>query len=677
MGAAAGNFMGALMGQLQPTIDRREADKQAQKQNMRDILLKGMQTDPAQNDGESDTDYANRKQAYHQQILDEYNKTLSHPHARELVQKAGQALGLYHKMGAPQGGGPLAAPAASSAATPIDTTPTDAAPGVAAGVPAQPTVNRLAAPPTPGMNVNAGGFETGAGAPKAVGPTGSAAPLGAAPNTAAPAPSPVAALPSPVTPRPVASVPFNYGKQQVINNQAPVVAQQLEMRKRRQMADAAGLKPGTAAYNEVLLTGAPGPVVARQAQVESDRAEIDQRIQNLKDEIDPSTKKSVWEGLTPRQQAEVRIGAKQVTPELRPQNVPGQISNTEILRTDPNAAINGVPLDPSGFSRIQVGPQGPIYYPANHNLRTGYGNKGQAIQYDPMIPGDAEAKGVVSAAFLPTTRTGMVWKTQQNPDGSTSLVQVPENSVSQKGAGGPAANPQAARPVPPPTLPTAPSTPKQNLPPASQTLPPAPSSSGFRTVPFGGKPLPEASKEKMDAQYTAFGNTMQIMSRVKQNLPVLNNLLSAGKIELAMSPSGEAQVISRASDLTPQEAQMASDMMSLAEHINTLRGPLGATGFRGPEAFGALQAQRGSVLGNPKVTADIIDTTLQSMQGQRDAIGRSFKQHKLELPPEPQAQASPDQAQTVKIKVKRKADGVTGTISEKNFDSKKYERVKE
>jgi len=136
----------------------------------------------------------------------------------------------------------------------------------------------------------------------------------------------------------------------------------------------------------------------------------------------------------------------------------------------------------------------------------------------------------------------------------------------------------------------------------------------------------------MDAQYQAFNNTIDLMTRVKQNLPVLNNLLSAGKIELAVDPSGTAQVISRATDLSPQEAQMAADMMSLAEHINTLRGPLGATGFRGPEAFSALQAQRGSILRNPQVTAAIMDTTLKALAGQKSAIERSFKQHGIEIP---------------------------------------------
>lgn len=239
MGAAAGNFMGSLMGQLQPTIDRREADRQAEKQNMRDILLRGMNTDPAQNDGEADADYANRKQAYHQQLLDEYNKTLHHTHAKELVQKAGQALGLYHKMGAPQGGGPLAAPVAKD----------DGGAAEEQGLP----VNGLTAP--------------GAGAAPGVAAarvSSGGATMGQAPNT----PSPAATLPPPK---------FNYGAQGAINNQAPAVNAitnaQISQTARKKEAATIGLKPGTREYNQYVLLGTM-PNVLRPTTAASKHAQL-------------------------------------------------------------------------------------------------------------------------------------------------------------------------------------------------------------------------------------------------------------------------------------------------------------------------------------------------------------------------------------------------------------------
>lgn len=311
MGAAAGNFMGALMGQLQPTIDKREADKQAQKQILRDTLLKGMQTDPPQNDGESDTDYNVRKAQYHQQLLDEYNKTLHHPGAKELVQKAGQALGLYHKMGAPSTA-PASAPSTPSAAGP----PIGGLPSPIAASPAA-TGGAAAIPPTPGLNVNAGGFETGAGSPampstpKPVGPTASPAPLGQAPNAPAPSPSPVAALPPPVTPAPTpvpvvapasaaaakpvqapaSPAPFNYGAQQVINNQAAMTALQRDINYRMKLG------------KQLDLTG---PDLAEFAYKGTIPAAADRMV-----ELDPAITKEVAPMLKPDANGRIRVPLNQ------------------------------------------------------------------------------------------------------------------------------------------------------------------------------------------------------------------------------------------------------------------------------------------------------------------------------------------------------------------------------
>ncbi len=97
-------------------------------------------------------------------------------------------------------------------------------------------------------------------------------------------------------------------------------------------------------------------------QLKAQRAEIDQRIEDLKADKD-ETGKSAWDKLTARQRSEIRIGAKQVTPELRPMSVPGSVSNKDILAVDPTANINGVPLDPAGYSRQRIGPLGMEYSP--------------------------------------------------------------------------------------------------------------------------------------------------------------------------------------------------------------------------------------------------------------------------------------------------------------------------
>ena len=70
---------------------------------------------------------------------------------------------------------------------------------------------------------------------------------------------------------------------------------------------------------------------------------------------------------------------------------------------------------------------------------------------------------------------------------------------------------------------------------------------------------------------------------MKANLPLLSNVISAKKIQFEREPTDGFihGIINRELPMTDEEAQMAADLQSLAEHINTLRGPLGATGFRG------------------------------------------------------------------------------------------------
>ncbi len=310
---AAGNFMGALMGQLQPQIDQREADKQASKKVLRDTLLKGMQTDPPQNEGESDTAYASRKAQYHQQLLDEYNKTLHHPGAKELLQKAGQALGLYHKIGAP-GTMPTAAPSTpSTTGAPVS--------GLPSPVAAQPSAGGAAAlPPIPGLNVNAGGFETGAGSPampstpRPVNPVAApdlpsgkdlnasepggitgrsdygTSPDGSVisiPRTTNRAAQPIKPIPAPVMTA-QAAPKFDYGTQGVINNQAPAVNtitnNRILQAERKKQAEQIGLKPGTRDYSQYVLLG---QLPAVRANTALQRHEL--RVENWKTKIDPDT----------------------------------------------------------------------------------------------------------------------------------------------------------------------------------------------------------------------------------------------------------------------------------------------------------------------------------------------------------------------------------------------------
>jgi hypothetical protein len=115
---------------------------------------------------------------------------------------------------------------------------------------------------------------------------------------------------------------------------------------------------------------------------------------------------------------------------------------------------------------------------------------------------------------------------------------------------------------------------------------------------------PEA-KQMMD-QDVALNATAQLIAKVRSQSQLFASMLDAGKIQLGADPNSGffGNIISR--NLSPQEAQLAGNVQSLMEHINTMRTALQAQGFRGEEAWNALQAQRGNLLQHP----DQIDTTL-------------------------------------------------------------------
>lgn len=129
-----------------------------------------------------------------------------------------------------------------------------------------------------------------------------------------------------------------------------------------------------------------------------------------------------------------------------------------------------------------------------------------------------------------------------------------------------------------------------------------------------------AEREKLSATiYNAGKNAVAIDSAIKAvntilaNGTLLNDLFKASKIELTIDPQGTMQsLVARNIKLSPAEARVATAFAALTEHINLLRGPLGAQGFRGPEAFARLQAQRGNALANPAITIGVLNYTLEN-----------------------------------------------------------------
>jgi hypothetical protein len=119
-------------------------------------------------------------------------------------------------------------------------------------------------------------------------------------------------------------------------------------------------------------------------------------------------------------------------------------------------------------------------------------------------------------------------------------------------------------------------------------------------------------REKVVARDTAVAIAQDIEK--PENLKLLGSMIDSAKIKLAISPDTSDLVISRVGGLTDQEAHVAAQFQKMAEHINLLRGPLGATGFRSGPSYQNLQAQAGRLLQDPRIIKETLDTTIDNLQ---------------------------------------------------------------
>lgn len=126
---------------------------------------------------------------------------------------------------------------------------------------------------------------------------------------------------------------------------------------------------------------------------------------------------------------------------------------------------------------------------------------------------------------------------------------------------------------------------------------------------------PEAAR-LMD-QNTTLDATNAIIDRIRASKAQFASLLDSGLITLAADPNTGILSVVASRNLNPQQQKIAGDWQSLAEHINILRQPLGGTGFRGEEAWGALQAQRGKLTQAQGIIDQTLNNTQQILRGLR------------------------------------------------------------
>ena len=145
-----------------------------------------------------------------------------------------------------------------------------------------------------------------------------------------------------------------------------------------------------------------------------------------------------------------------------------------------------------------------------------------------------------------------------------------------------------------------------------------------KPIPVGQKALPAGTAEKLQSMVSTVQPVIEALQRMRDNADVLANpssVLKIGAATMQGTGSGIANFAARFANMSEQERQYAQDYITTKEGINAVRQALQATGFRGPEAWGALLEQRGTLLNRPDVTRGVIDQSIKILQGQ---VGQAY-----------------------------------------------------
>jgi len=152
---------------------------------------------------------------------------------------------------------------------------------------------------------------------------------------------------------------------------------------------------------------------------------------------------------------------------------------------------------------------------------------------------------------------------------------------------------------------------------------------GVRRTTTGGfyKNQPALTPQQMEKTQNSsnvMGTTSSMLSDLlaPESIAAINSLSNRLRIKMATSSSSAAQLISSTlSGLDPfisDTERKVVDLFSgiknnLKEHIQVMRTPLGAAGFRSLEAFFSLQAQAGDMLSRPEITKIVMENSLKTV----------------------------------------------------------------
>jgi hypothetical protein len=131
-------------------------------------------------------------------------------------------------------------------------------------------------------------------------------------------------------------------------------------------------------------------------------------------------------------------------------------------------------------------------------------------------------------------------------------------------------------------------------------------------VSIGRRPIPPQTINLLAKKRDAIQNTLSLIQDInlhKNALP--KNMWTALKEAAAQERHGVMGVIGRilAQRLSPEQKRVVADIQNLQEHVNTIREPLGATGFRGAEPYDNLLGQVVTVLQDPEIAIGAMQNT--------------------------------------------------------------------
>jgi len=309
----------------------------------------------------------------------------------------------------------------------------------------------------------------------------------------------------------------------------------------------------------------------------------------------------------------VPMEGRMVAVPLAPQVGITQTPNGEVAtfnRQNPNAGITPVSGSSAAGANRLVNQGVDI---AGHPIM---GRAGDILR--DLASGNVFAGAGVNPTFIPRVSQGSqlrsISTTDEQGNPITQLVPVTTTTVSQRGTRAGASAPTPSTAVP---------------------------SSANRTF---AKPFSPEQQLKNTQQLGQYDLAMGRVQNVRNHLDLLNGLIDAGKLNLQMDPNQGILMatINRNVPMTKEEEEFIGDFQTMREDINLLRGPMGATGFRGPEAFAALQSQRGQLLARPGITAHVLDNTLNALKVQRDALYNAIHGKPIAGPVQPVGGSKPD-----------------------------------